>query len=164
MLKLLHRELRAKEGSKEEEHELAKRPKMRVTVGNWIVAFLICASIYCKKYLVCSVALFKYIDVIRKAYISYGGYARMQYDDEFWACLAADLNAQWGKIDLDLWQYTLGPAKALHVTGVENDIADALTHSQQRRINGLASGAYPTGTQMPQELWTVGDSGCFSWF
>ena len=44
MLKFLHRELRLKEGSKEEEYELARRPKVPKTIENWTAAFLIYAS------------------------------------------------------------------------------------------------------------------------
>ena len=42
-------------------------------IDNWTVAFLIYASMYCEKYPDRSfVALFKYMDVIRKAQITYG--------------------------------------------------------------------------------------------
>ena len=59
MWKLLHRELRAKEGSKEEEYELARRPKVPKTIENWTAAFLIYASVCCEKFPERSVALLK---------------------------------------------------------------------------------------------------------
>ena len=45
MVKRLHRELRAKEGSKEEEYELARRPKVPKNMENWTAVFLIDASV-----------------------------------------------------------------------------------------------------------------------
>ncbi|KAJ1089133.1 hypothetical protein NDU88_002284 [Pleurodeles waltl] len=39
ILKLLHWEVKAKEGSKEEEWGLSKRPKVPVTIENWTAAF-----------------------------------------------------------------------------------------------------------------------------
>lgn len=111
ILKLLHREVRAKEGSKEEEYELAKRPKVPLTIENWTSAFLIFASVYCEKFPERSVSLFKYMDVIRKAQITGGGYAWAQYD-EFRARMAWDEEAKWGELDTDLWQHTMGAAKS----------------------------------------------------
>ena len=43
VFKLLHRDVRAKEGSKEEEYELSRHPRVPVTVENWSSAFLIYA-------------------------------------------------------------------------------------------------------------------------
>lgn len=43
-----------------------------------------------------SVALFKYMDVIRKAQLNYGRYACAHYDEEFRARITVDQEAQWG--------------------------------------------------------------------
>ena len=111
MFKLLHREIRAKEGSKEEEYELAKRPKVPVTIENWTAAFLTYASVYCEKFPERSVALLKYMDVIRKAQITYGGYAWVHYDEEFRARLSEDADGQWGQLDQDLYMHTMNAEK-----------------------------------------------------
>ncbi|XP_078515108.1 uncharacterized protein LOC144773922 [Lissotriton helveticus] len=50
---------------------------------NWTSAFLIYASVYCQKYLDRAVALFKYMDIIRKAQMQFGGFAWLSYDEEF---------------------------------------------------------------------------------
>ncbi|KAJ1207496.1 hypothetical protein NDU88_002887 [Pleurodeles waltl] len=68
MWKLLHWEVRAKEGSKEEKMELAKRPTVPLTIGPL-------PSVHCGKYPERVVALLKYMDVIRKAQVTYSGYA-----------------------------------------------------------------------------------------
>ena len=73
VFKLLHWELRAKEGSKEEEYELVKRPRVPVIIEKLTAAFLFYASMYCEKVPECSMALFKYMDMIRKVHITYGG-------------------------------------------------------------------------------------------
>ncbi|XP_078527935.1 uncharacterized protein LOC144802402 [Lissotriton helveticus] len=65
VFQLLHREVQAKEGSKEEEWELTRHPRVPVTMENWTSAFLIFASVYCQKYLDRAIALFKYMDVVR---------------------------------------------------------------------------------------------------
>ena len=74
MLKLLHRALRAKEASKEEEYELARCPRVPTTIESWTAVFLIHASMYCEKFPERTVALFKYTDVMSKAHITYGVY------------------------------------------------------------------------------------------
>ncbi|KAJ1139278.1 hypothetical protein NDU88_005653 [Pleurodeles waltl] len=102
VLKLLHREVRAKELMKEEEFELAKRPRVPVTIENWTSAFPIYTSVYCKKYPESSVALLKFMDIIRKAQISFGGKPWAQYDEEFRVRMTADPEAKWGEIDTDL--------------------------------------------------------------
>ncbi|KAJ1216844.1 hypothetical protein NDU88_004443 [Pleurodeles waltl] len=111
MLKLLHREIQSKEASKEEEYELSKRLKVPVNIENLTAAFLIYASVYCKRFPERAVALLKYMDVIRNAYLNYGGYAWVQYDEEFRARMAADEEVKRGEIDADLWQHTMGPSK-----------------------------------------------------
>ena len=47
MFKLLHREVRTKEGLKEEEYELSKCPRVPVTNDNWTSAFLIYTTVVC---------------------------------------------------------------------------------------------------------------------
>ncbi|KAJ1145794.1 hypothetical protein NDU88_012078 [Pleurodeles waltl] len=111
MLKLLHREVRAKEGSKEEEYELAKRPRVPVTIENWTAAFLIYASVYYERHPEREVALFKYMDVIRKAYLNFGGYAWAQYDEEFRARMAADEEAQWAGCPLFIGPFEIAPPR-----------------------------------------------------
>ncbi|KAJ1181523.1 hypothetical protein NDU88_006730 [Pleurodeles waltl] len=83
VFRLLHRDIQAKEGSKEEEWELARRPRVPITMDNWTSAFLIYASIYCKKYADRAIAMFKYKDIIRKAQMHFGGFAWLSYDEEF---------------------------------------------------------------------------------
>ena len=111
MLKLLHRELRAKEGTKEEEYELARRPRVPLTIENWTSAFLIYASVYCERFPERSVALLKCMDVIRKAQITYGGYAWVHYDEEFRARLSEDADGHWGELDSDLYMHTMNAEK-----------------------------------------------------
>ncbi|KAJ1164982.1 hypothetical protein NDU88_005412 [Pleurodeles waltl] len=62
VFRLPHRDTQAKEGPKEEEWELAP-----ITIDNWTLAFPIYASIYCEKYADRAIAVFKYMDIIRKA-------------------------------------------------------------------------------------------------
>ncbi|XP_069482685.1 uncharacterized protein [Ambystoma mexicanum] len=111
VFKLLHREVRAKEGSKEEERELASRPRVPVTIENWTSAFIIYASVYCEKFPEHCVALLKYMDVIRKAFTSFGGFAWVRYDEEFRARMAEDSQAVWGEIDMDLWLQWMAPTR-----------------------------------------------------
>ena len=67
VFKLLHRHLQSKEGSKEEEWELARMPRVPITMENWTSAFLIYASICCEKHGNRAVAILKYMDIICKA-------------------------------------------------------------------------------------------------
>ena len=46
---------------------------MPVTIENWTAAFLIYASVYCEMFPERSVVLLKYMNVIQKAQITYGG-------------------------------------------------------------------------------------------
>ncbi|KAJ1081445.1 hypothetical protein NDU88_001627 [Pleurodeles waltl] len=50
VFQLLHREIQAKEGLKEEEWELARRPKVTTSTENWMSAFFIIASVYCERH------------------------------------------------------------------------------------------------------------------
>ena len=52
-------------------------------------------------------ALLKYTDVIRKAQITYGGYAWIHYDEEFRARVSEDAKGQWGELDTDLYMHTM---------------------------------------------------------
>ncbi|XP_078502436.1 uncharacterized protein LOC144756516 [Lissotriton helveticus] len=103
VFKLLHREVQAKEGSKEEEWELTRRPRVPVTMENWTSAFLIFASVYCQRYLDRAIALFKYMDIIRKAQMQFGGFAWLSYDEEFRARVSANPEKSWGEVDQELW-------------------------------------------------------------
>ena len=52
-------------------------------------------------------ALLKYMNVIWKAQITYGGCAWVSYDKEFRARLSEDANGQWGELDNDLNMHTM---------------------------------------------------------
>ena len=103
VFKLLHRDLLSKEGSKEEEWELARRPRVPKTIENWTSAFLIYASIYCEQHADRAVAIFKYMDIIRKAQMHFSGYAWLDYDEEFRARMSLNSQKPWGDIDSELW-------------------------------------------------------------
>ncbi|KAJ1217749.1 hypothetical protein NDU88_005339 [Pleurodeles waltl] len=102
VFKLLHTDIQAKEGSKEEEWELARRPRVLITMDNWTSAFLIYASIYCERFLDRAIAMFKYMDIIRKAQLHFGGFAWLNYD-EFRARVSINLEKPWGDVDSELW-------------------------------------------------------------
>ena len=47
--------------------------------------------------------------------------------------------------------------RARHVPGVNNNIADALSRSQWQRFRGLVPGADLEKTEVPAEVWELGD-------
>ena len=45
---------------------------------------------------------------------------------------------------------------ARHIPGVDNDVADALSHFQEERFRTLAPSASATPEEFPEELWSLG--------
>ncbi|XP_069476519.1 uncharacterized protein [Ambystoma mexicanum] len=161
VFKLLHREVRAKEGSKEEERELASRPRVPVTIENWTSAFIIYASVYCEKFPERCVALLKYMDVIRKAFTSFGGFAWVRYDEEFRARMAEDSQAVWGEIDMDLWLQWMAPtrpAPTLHTaSGLPVPYRPFLGRPAHEGVGGGG------GWQPSTACWAFNKGGCTRW-
>ncbi|KAJ1179232.1 hypothetical protein NDU88_004467, partial [Pleurodeles waltl] len=92
--------------------ELACRPRVPITMDNWTSAFLIFASIYCEKYPDRAIALFKYMDIIRKAQMHFGGFAWLSYDEEFRARVSINPEKPWGDVDPELWMQWMASAQA----------------------------------------------------
>ena len=53
---------------------------------------------------------------------------------------------------------------AKHVPGLQNDTADALSHSQWERFCGLAMEVDVEKTPMPEHLWQIGTRGFCAWW
>lgn len=99
---LLYRDIQAKEGSKEEEWELARRPRVPANIENWASAFFIYASVYCEKHTDRVIAIFKYMDIIRKAQMHFSRYVWLSYDEEFRARVSLNNDKPWGDVESEL--------------------------------------------------------------
>lgn len=132
VFKLLHRDIQAKEGFKEEEWELARRPRVPRNIENWTAAFFIYASVYCEKHQDRAIAMFKYMDIIRKAYLHFIGFAWLSYDEDFRARVSIFHDKPWGEVDQELWIQWMSS----HIS-LQRPIRQVVCRSRSRR-GGMA--------------------------
>ncbi|XP_033738797.1 uncharacterized protein LOC117326238 isoform X2 [Pecten maximus] len=78
------------------------------SIYEWTDSFLVFASIFLAKYPARTQELLKYINTVRSAHTSFGGYGWKNYDSQFRLRQASDPSRSWGTIDAELWLTCLG--------------------------------------------------------
>lgn len=89
--------------SKKEDEEKRCYPLILRTLGNWLQAFNILATVTGEKALESCSALFCYLDSISEAQRVYEGVAWLHYDEQFWQRKAVKPSPRWDHKDLSLW-------------------------------------------------------------
>lgn len=100
-----HQSLVVKNGSIQLKNNF--RPKIE-SIAEWTDAMLIFSSIFLVKSPERVQELLKYINNVRSAYTSFGGYGWRNYDIQFRLRQARDPTRSWGAIDAELWLICLG--------------------------------------------------------
>lgn len=107
---------------------------------NWTSAFLIYASIYCEKHLDRAIALLKYMDIIRKAQMHFGGFAWLSYDKEFRARVSVNPDKPWGEVDQELWMQWMLSTQSSASTHTASRLPVTYRSFQPRPAHGGAGG------------------------
>ncbi|KAJ1108239.1 hypothetical protein NDU88_005620 [Pleurodeles waltl] len=156
VFKLLHRDIQAKE----EEWKLARRPRVPITMDNWTSAVLIFASIYCEKYPDRAIALFKYMDIIRKSQLHFGGFAWLSYDEEFRARVSVNPEKPWGDVDPELWMQWMASAQSSASTHTASGLPVVYKPFQSCPTQGGAGAVNKTPVPTTGACWNFNKGFC----
>lgn len=110
-----------------------KKKTIARTFNNWLQAFVIYASVVCKRFPELSPGLFQHVDVILEAYRSFGGLAWYFYDESFRQKMAVQPSIRWGQIDVGLWLNLFVPQKPV-APRLNNTLPSTSTSSYKKGI------------------------------
>lgn len=102
----------AKVGDPVWDQETVKKCKIDKNWTNWLNGYVIFASVVLQMYPTQATILFKYLDIIHRAFRDYTGPAWIHYDDHFRLQASHDPSLDWRIPQWELWAQLVVPSRA----------------------------------------------------